>query len=111
MLIKCAFVGQKNFYIYRNARYYNNKNIIQSILVYGAEVWQIPTREMNKVLSKEMDVLKRSARKPRIERIKSEHIKEIMGVRGTADIIDIIEEKRLQWCGHGKRMPEERIPN
>jgi hypothetical protein len=25
MLIKCAFVGQKNFDIYRNARYYNNK--------------------------------------------------------------------------------------
>jgi hypothetical protein len=26
MLIKCAFVGHKNFDIYRNARYYNNKN-------------------------------------------------------------------------------------
>jgi hypothetical protein len=26
VLIKCAFVGQKNFDIYRNARYYNNKN-------------------------------------------------------------------------------------
>jgi hypothetical protein len=73
----------------------------------GAEVWQIPTREMNKILSTEMDVLRRSARKSRMERIKNEHIKEIMGVRGTADII---EKKRLQWCGHVKRMPEERIP-
>jgi hypothetical protein len=27
MLIKCAFVGHKNFDIYRNARYYNNKNL------------------------------------------------------------------------------------
>ena len=26
------------------------------------------------------------------------------------DIIDIIEQKRLQWYGHVKRMPEERIP-
>ena len=26
------------------------------------------------------------------------------------DIIDIIEKKRLQWYGHVKRMPEERIP-
>jgi hypothetical protein len=25
MLIKCAFVGHKNFDIYRNAQYYNNK--------------------------------------------------------------------------------------
>jgi len=62
-------------------------------VVYGAEVWQIPTREINKVLSTEMDVLRRSARKSRMERIKSEHIKEIMGVKGKPDAI---EKKRLQ---------------
>jgi hypothetical protein len=39
-----------------------------------------------------------------------EHIKEIMGVKEKPDIIDIIEKKRLQWYGHVKRMPEERIP-
>jgi len=33
-----------------------------------------------------------------------------MGVKGKPDIIDIIEEKRLQWYGHVKRMPEERNP-
>jgi len=33
-----------------------------------------------------------------------------MGVKGQPDIIDIIEKKRLQWYGHVKRMPEERIP-
>ena len=57
-----------------------------------------------------MDVLRRSARKSRMEIIKNEHIKEIMGVKGKPDIIDIIEQKRLQWYGHVKRMPEERIP-
>jgi hypothetical protein len=36
--------------------------------------------------------------------------KEIMGVKGKPDIIDIIEKKRLQWYGQVKRMPEERIP-
>jgi hypothetical protein len=65
---------------------------------------------MNKILSTEMDVLRRSARKSRMEGIQNEHIKEIMGVRGTADSIDIIEKKRLQWYGHVKRMSEERIP-
>jgi hypothetical protein len=56
-----------------------------------------------------MDVLRRSARKSRMERIKNEHIKEIMGVKGKPDIIEIIEQKILQRYGHVKRMPEERI--
>jgi hypothetical protein len=71
--------------------------------MYGAEVWQIPTREINKILSTEMDVLRRSARKSRIERIKNEHIKKITGVKEKPDIIDIIERKRLQWFGHVKK--------
>jgi hypothetical protein len=57
-----------------------------------------------------MDVLRRSARKSRLERIKNEHIKEIMGVNEKPDIIDIIEKKRLQWHGHVKRMQEKRLP-
>jgi hypothetical protein len=65
---------------------------------------------MNKIISTEMDVLRRAARKSRMERIKNEHIKEIMGVKGKLNIIEIIEVKRLQWYGHVKRMPEERIP-
>ena len=71
------------------------QTIIQSILVYGVELWQIPTREINKILSTEIDVLRRSARKSRMERIKNKHIKEIMGVKGKSDIIGIIEQKRL----------------
>ena len=56
------------------------------------------------------DVLTKSARKSRMERINNEHIKEIMRVKGKPDIVDIIEQKRLQWYSHVKRMPEERIP-
>jgi hypothetical protein len=39
--------------------------------VYGTEVWQIPAREINKILSTEMDMLRRSAGKSRMERIKN----------------------------------------
>jgi hypothetical protein len=45
-----------------------------------------------------------------LEKINNENIKEIMGVKWKPDIIDIIEKKILQWYGHVKRMPEERIP-
>ena len=58
---------QKN--ITKNRKLCIYQTIIQSILMYGAEVWQIPTREINKILPTEMDVL-RSARKSRMERIK-----------------------------------------
>ena len=43
-----------------------------------------------------MDELRKSARKSRMERIKNDNIKEIMGVKGKPDTIDIMEQKRLQ---------------
>jgi hypothetical protein len=47
--------------ITKDRKLYIYQTIIQSILMYGAQVWQIPTREINKILSAEMDVLRRSA--------------------------------------------------
>ena len=32
-----------------------------------------------------------------------------MGVKEKPDIIDIIERKRLQWCGHVKGMQDEKL--
>ena len=78
--------------------------------MYGAEVWQNHTGEINKMLSTEMHVLRRSAGKPRMERIKNKYLKEIMEVKGKPDPIDIMEQKRLQWHGHVIRMAKEKIP-
>jgi hypothetical protein len=39
--------------------------------VNGAEVWQIATKETNKIVSTEMYVLRKSARKSKIEGIKN----------------------------------------
>src|SRR5215510_8052064 len=72
--------------ITKNRKLHIYQTIIQSILMYGVEVWQIPTRQINKILATEMDVLRRSARKSRMEK------------------------KILQWYGHVRRMPEERTP-
>jgi hypothetical protein len=54
--------------------------------------------------------VKEISKKSRLERIKNEHIKEIMGVKEKPEIIDITERKRLQWYGHVKRMQEDRLP-
>jgi hypothetical protein len=45
--------------ITKNRKLYIYQTIIQSILMYGAEVWKISTKEINKILSTEMDVLRR----------------------------------------------------
>jgi hypothetical protein len=44
--------------------------------------------QRNKILSTEMDVLRQSARKSRLGRIKNELIKEIMGVKGKPGITE-----------------------
>ena len=56
--------------ITKNRKLYIYQTIIQIILVYGAEVWQIPTREINKIISTEMGVLRMSARKSRWKELK-----------------------------------------
>jgi hypothetical protein len=38
--------------------------------MYGAEVWQIPTREINKILSTEMDVLRIISKKIKVRKNK-----------------------------------------
>ena len=67
-MLQILFGGTK--ILLKNRKLYIYQTITQSILMYGAEVWQIPTREINKILSTEMDVLRRSARKSKMERIK-----------------------------------------
>ena len=57
-----------------------------------------------------MDVLRRSAGKSRMDKIRNRDIKEIMGAQEKPDIIDNIKKKRLQWYRHVKRMPEQRLP-
>ena len=58
-----------------------------------------------------MVVLRRSAKKSRMERTKNECIKEIMGVKGQPDIKDIIEKIRLQLYGHVKRCQRREYQN
>jgi hypothetical protein len=55
-----------------------------------------------------MDFWRRSARKSRKEKVRNVTIREVMDVR--KDILEVIEEKRLRWFGHVKRLPGNRLP-
>jgi hypothetical protein len=55
-----------------------------------------------------MDFWRRSARKLRKGKVRNVTIGEIMEVG--KNILEVIEEKRLRWFGHVKRMPGNRLP-
>jgi hypothetical protein len=50
----------------------------------------------------------RSARKSRKEKVRNVTIRAIMAMG--ENILEVIEEKRLRWFGHVKRMPGNRLP-
>jgi hypothetical protein len=77
--------------------------LVQSILLYEAETWTLNTQQANKLLATEMDFWRRSFRKSRQEKFRNVAIREIMEVG--KNILEVIEEKRLRWFGHVKRMP------
>jgi hypothetical protein len=79
---------------------------VQSILLYGAETWSLNTQQANKLLATEMDFW-RSATKSRKEKVRNVTIREVMEVG--KNILEVIEEKRLRWFGHVKRMPGNRL--
>jgi hypothetical protein len=54
-----------------------------------------------------MDFWRRFARKSRKEKVRNVTIREIMEVR--KNILEVIEEKRLRWFGHVKRMTGNRL--
>jgi hypothetical protein len=58
-------------------------------------------------MTTEMDFWRRSARKSRKEKVRNVTIREVMEVR--KNILEVIEEKRLRWFGHVKRMPGNRL--
>ncbi|PSN48004.1 hypothetical protein C0J52_18589, partial [Blattella germanica] len=85
------------------------KTIVESIVLYGAEIWEIPKRNKNKLKVMEMDLRRRSCSVSRLERIRNQSIRERMQV-SSINIMDTIEGKRLTWYEHLRRMPIGRWP-
>lgn len=83
------------------------KSIVESVMIYGAEVWDVSKKNKQKLLATEMDFLRRSCRKSRLERVRNTEIREMMDKEQT--VADEIERRQLVWFGHAKRM-ENRWP-
>jgi hypothetical protein len=76
--------------------------------LYGSETWRLAENNKRRVESTEMDVLRRSSRISRKERIRNITIRQQIGLEET--IVKEIEQNQLTWYGHVQRMAEGRLP-
>ena len=91
----------------RTKRMMNNA-ILRSVLMYGAEAWELTKRNKDRLNAVEMDFLRRSCRVSRIEHIRNEEIRRRMNQQES--VVETIESRQLLWYGHVKRMSEARWP-
>lgn len=82
--------------------------IVEPILTYGSECWQLSGRNRKRVETVEMDYIRRASRVSRLERIPNQEIRR--RVKRTYTTIDRIETRQLLWYGHVMRMEENRWP-
>ena len=75
--------------------------------MYGSETWRLTENNKRRVEAAEMDVLRRSSRISRKERIRNVTIKQQIGLEET--ITKEMEQNQLTWYGHVQRMVEGRL--
>jgi hypothetical protein len=82
--------------------------LIKSSLLYGSETWRLTENNKRPVEATETDVLRRSSRISRKDRIRNVTIRQQIELKET--VIKEIEQNQLTWYGHVQRMTEGRLP-
>ena len=82
--------------------------LVLPVILYGAETWTLRRTEENKLLTTEMTCLRRIRGISRRDKIRNNSIREMVGIK--KNILETLEERRLRWYGHVRRMQRERIP-
>ncbi|XP_030765262.1 uncharacterized protein LOC115889414 [Sitophilus oryzae] len=83
-------------------------SIVKSIISYGSKVWPLKERNLKLLEATEMNFRRRAAGKSKLDRVRSERIQNIMGVKHR--ISEDIKINQLRWYGHVQRMEGSRIP-
>lgn len=82
--------------------------MVQSVALYGSEIWQLSEQHKNQLKVMEMDYWRRAAGISRRDRVRNTRIREIMDAG--RDIVEEIEKRQLLWYGHVERMGNNRLP-
>jgi len=70
-------------------------------LCYQSQTWALNKKAERKITTCEMKCLRRAANKTRLEKVRNEAIRDIVG---TKPILQFISAQRLKWFGHLMRM-------
>lgn len=84
------------------------KTLVESIMTYGAEVWELSEQLKRRLLAAEMGFWRRCCRLTLLDKVRNEVIRERMNIQTT--IVDTTEAKSLRWYGHVNRMDYNRWP-
>jgi hypothetical protein len=82
--------------------------MVKSVLIYGAETWNLYGDDRRRINATEMDLLRRSARISKLDRKTNEYIREKMDAQDM--LLDDITRKQLIWYGHVERVDPARLP-
>ena len=77
------------------------------VMKYAAEIWTMTQRDESRVQAAEMKFLRSMVQKTRRDRVRNEDIRKELGIQ---KLNDKLEQNRLRWFGHVKRMNEVRLP-
>lgn len=102
-----SLLWSKSIYNNTKVRIYNS--IVQTILIYGSETWELSKRHRQQINAVEMDFLRRGCRVSKLEHVTNVEIRNRMQKNSTST--EEIEKRRLLWYGHIQRMNADRWPN
>ena len=75
-------------------------------LLYGCEAWSLTKQQQSKVQATQMNVLRRVQGVSRMERIRSEHIRQHLGQES---VLDVIRRRQEIWKGKMNEMSSDRV--
>lgn len=84
------------------------KTIVEPIMSYGSECWQLTKKGKKTIETVEMDYMRRACQISKMEHIPNQEIRRRTGRIHTS--ADRIETRQLIWYGHVMRMEEHRWP-
>lgn len=77
------------------------------ILTYASETWVMKKRQVSRIQACEMKFQRSRLGITRMDRVRNEKVREVLKEQ---PLQMTIEESRLRWYGHLKRMEDDRIP-